>query len=198
MIKNLIFDMGGVLIEWQPKIFMNRLGIVDSKVQDIVLEKTVHTKHWHDYDHGDFSFSELNRRILKDTPNKYKQEVYLFTNHWLDVCKEIKGMREYLLKLKNKGYRIYLLSNAGRNQPYYFRKYNYDFFDGKVVSCYYHVMKPDIGIYQVLMKKYHLKAQECVFFDDFVGNVKGAKNANMKAFVYKNFETFKKDLRSVL
>lgn len=195
MIKNIIFDMGGVLIEWNPTLFLQRFGLTDKKEIQIVLDNTVNKKHWHEYDMGMFDLDTLVKKCLRNTPEHLQKVTKEFATNWASVSNTIEGMPEYINYLKKKGYKIFLLSNAGKNQPYYFRKFPYSYFNGRCVSAFYGVGKPDKKIYEALLNKYNLKAEECVFTDDVKANVDSAKKLGIKAFVFKNTNKLKKDLQ---
>lgn len=195
MIKNVIFDMGGVLIEWNPTLFLQRFGLKSKKDIQTVLDNTVNKKHWHDYDMGKFDLNTLVQKCLKGTPKHLHKVTRQFATNWASVSNTIDGMVEYTHYLKKKGYKIFVLSNAGKNQPYYFSKYPYSHFDGKCVSAFYGVGKPDKQFYEALLNKYNLKAEECAFTDDVKANVEAAKKLGIKAFVFKNTNKLKKDLQ---
>lgn len=193
MIKNVIFDMGNVLIEWNPTEFMKRLGLTDSNDIKIILDRM--KKYWAKGDAGEITLTELTKSLQKGAPKRLHAFIKKFVYKWPAVAKPIDGMPEYTRYLQSKGIKIYMLSNANKNQPYYIRKFPYDNFDGKCISAFYGTSKPDKRFYEALLKKYHLKAEECVFTDDMTINVEGARKAGIKSYLFKNTEKLKKDLK---
>ena len=190
--------MGGVLIEWNPHLFCERFGISDKNDQDVIVNNTVRQQSWHDYDQGLITINKLINLSKDRVPDRLKKECVNFIKNWNLVSYPVKGMEELLKELKSKGYRIYLLSNAGYNQPNYFKKYPYtNIFDGKIVSCFYKIRKPDKEIFELIVKKYKLNKEECVFIDDYEINVKGSNDAGIKAILFKNAIDLRKDLKEI-
>lgn len=193
MIKNVIFDMGGVLIEWDPIRFLQRFGVKDDNEIQTILNNTVRKKYWTDYDLGRIDLDTLVNKSLKGLPKHLHKYAILFIRDWASVSNPIEGMIEYTNYLKKKGYKLYLLSNAGKNQPYYFRRFPYKHFDGRCVSAFYGVGKPDKEFFDALLNKYKLKAQECVFTDDMKANIAAANSYGIKAYQFKSAKQIKKD-----
>jgi small GTP-binding protein len=102
---------------------------------------------------------------------------------------QIESVCTFLKFQKSIGKNIYYISNIG--QSYKNRKLDeiYKYFDGGVASCDVEYKKPDKMIYRILLKKYGLKAQNCLFIDDKLENVEMAKKLGMRSFVYRNGET---------
>ena len=99
----------------------------------------------------------------------------------------LKGAKEFCDYIKNKGYGIYILSNASDKFYEYFPKFlPLDYFTGYVVSSDIHMLKPNENIYRYILDKYNLKAEECLFIDDKDYNVEGAKKLNIKAEIFKD------------
>lgn len=190
--------MGGVLIEWNPELFLKRMGLLDKEAQKLITDSIVNTKYWHQYDLGIITRKDIEEKTLKKLPEELRKYGKKLINNWVDYCQPVKGMSEYTKSLQAKGYKVYMLTNAGKNQPYYIKKYPYDHFDGKIVSSLYGVCKPDRKIYELLLKKYNLNREECIFTDDNMPNVEGARKAGMKAVLYRDLKTLKKDIKELL
>ena len=100
-----------------------------------------------------------------------------------------------LAELKGMGYGIYLLSNAGLNHPQYFdRVPGSECFDGRVVSAFYKLLKPQPELYQILLREFSLKAEECFFVDDLNINVEAAELAGMSGCVFRGVEDLRQRL----
>ena len=98
-----------------------------------------------------------------------------------------KGAKEFCEYIKNKGYGIYILSNASDRFHQYFPRFlPLDFFNGVVVSSDIHMIKPYEGIYKYILEKYKLNPEECLFIDDRLENIEGAKKVNIKVELFKN------------
>jgi putative hydrolase of the HAD superfamily len=110
--------------------------------------------------------------------------------------KPLNGAKKFCEFVKSNGFGVYVLSNAHKSFYRYFPRYfDLEFFDGVVVSADVHIVKPDVRIYEHLLSKFNLKAEECLFIDDRANNVDGAEKAGMQAVQFKNdFEEVKEYL----
>ena len=198
MIKNIIFDMGNVLIDFKPDLFLEKMGLSNPKDRKIILDNCVEKDYWLQYDLGKINIDTLIQKSLENVPNHLKKYTKELIRNWYKYAEVVKGMPELVQELKDKGYKLYLLSNAGYNQPSYFKKFPYKL-DGQVVSAFYHVAKPDAKIYEILLNKYHLKANECLFIDDRPANVLGAADQRIAVgLTFTNIKELRKDLKKYL
>lgn len=186
MIKNIILDMGNVLLDYNPNVILD-------KVCDTAEEKTLIYKElflgeeWIMGDYGRITNSERYDRVKERLPKELHCKLKQCVENW-DICMvPIKGAQEFCKYVKEKGYGVYVLSNACSKFYEYFPKhYDLEFFDGVVVSSDVHIIKPDIEIYKYLLDKYGLHAKECLFIDDREENVNGAICAGMNGVIFKN------------
>lgn len=199
MIKNIVFDMGGVLIRWSPRMYIDRYNISEEDKQ--LLEKVIYKGyHWPLLDFGYYKTEQdfLNainpmipehlREITKELVTKWDQP------HVLDY----PGMAELIERLKKNGYNIYLLSNAGpRHDEYWPKVAASKFFDGKVVSAYEKQFKPGAEIFNTLLNRFSLKAEECIFIDDMATNCAGAFLVGFTPIVFENPEQLEAELRKL-
>ncbi|MBQ3498103.1 MAG: HAD family phosphatase [Clostridia bacterium] len=196
MIKNIIFDMGNVLLDYNPDAAMQMLGI-NEKAKPVILKELFGGNEWVQLDLGNISIDEAFESIKQRVPEEYHTDLRKCIDEW-DVCMvPVEGAKEFCDYVKANGYNAYVLSNAHKSFYRYFPRYfDLDFFDGVVVSADVHTVKPDIKIYKHLLEKYSLKAEECLFIDDRADNVKGAIKAGMRAHQFKNdFEEIKQYIK---
>lgn len=195
MIKNIIFDMGNVLLDYNPDAAMQMLGI-NEKAKPVIMKELFGGNEWVQLDLGNISVDEAFENIKQRIPEEYHTDLRKCIDGW-DVCMvPVEGAKEFCEAVKSNGFGVYVLSNAHKSFYSYFPRYfDLDFFDGVVVSADMHTVKPDIKIYKHLLEKYSLKAEECLFIDDRADNVEGALKAGMKAVQFKNdFEEIKKSI----
>ena len=196
MYKNIIFDLGGVVINFTPKDFlMDRF--MNKKAEEIVYALTFGSKEWEDMDRGDLSRGTANRIMLENAARCGRTfEVQTVIDEWESILQTNQRTIKTMCKLKLAGYRLYYLSNMAADTFEEIR--NRDFFplfDGGVVSCDVHVCKPAPQIYTLLMQKYNLAYDESIFIDDSKQNAQAAYNLGITGILYKNHRPFERALR---
>ena len=175
MIRNIVFDMGNVMIRFDPEFFMDREGILDPGDRKLVLNELFHSVEWSLMDFGRLEESTAEPLILPRFPDRLKEHVRHLL--WFGLSHRIPfpGMEDLVRRLKQAGYGIYLLSNASRSQPSYWQEVPVSrLFDGTLISCDLGAVKPMHEIYEAFTEKFALKPEECVFIDDAPINVAGA------------------------
>jgi len=174
MIKNILFDMGNVLIRFDRKVFLDRLDISPADKQ-LLLREVFLSVEWVQMDRGTKNEATALESMYKRIPEHLHSAAEELVCRWDEPMLPIEGMYELVEELKAKGYGIYLLSNASiRQHDYWPRIPASRFFDGKLISADVNVIKPQPEIYDLCLKKFGLNAQECFFIDDVPGNIEGA------------------------
>lgn len=176
MIRNLVFDMGNVLIHYIPQVFMDRLG-VPAEDQPLLAREVFGSVEWIRMDRGTLGQEEAVAAMEARLPRRlWEYARRLVLGWWLDgPLMPVEGMAALLEELKGLGYGLYLLSNATVRQPEYFPGIpGSQFFDGAVISAHWKVLKPEREIYEILFREYGLEPSECFFVDDLNINVEGA------------------------
>ena len=185
MIQNLVFDMGNVLLVFDPEHFMTRSRILDPLDRKIVRNELFHSLEWAQMDLGVLTEDEAEPMVLSRIPERLWEKARFLLHHWADEGEMIPGMEDLVYRLKKAGYRIYLLSNASKKQPEYWNRISISqIFDGTLVSAFYQTVKPGPDIFRIFLQKYNLKAEECVFVDDSHANAAGAEFCGMKGIVF--------------
>ena len=195
MIKNIIFDVGKVLVEWEPEQAMARLGM-DAATVDAVADATVRTKDWDEADHGALTPEELLLHFIEKAP-EYEKEIRDFWEHIGMAIYQYDYVKEWMQALKEHGYHLYILSNYGA-WTYEHTKEALSFVedvDGALFSFQVKQIKPEPEIYRTLLARYDLKADECVFLDDRAENIEGAKACGIHGIRFTSFEQAKQSLR---
>lgn len=195
MIKNIIFDVGKVLVEWEPEQAMARLGM-DAATVDAVADATVRTKDWDEADRGALTPEELLLHFIEKAP-EYEKEIRNFWEHIGMAIYQYDYVKEWMRALKEQGYHLYILSNYGA-WTYEHTKEALSFVkdvDGALFSFQVKQIKPEPEIYRTLLARYDLKAEECVFLDDRAENIEGAKACGIHGIRFTSFEQAKQSLR---
>ena len=175
MYKSIIFDIGGVLVDFDPKAYLvDRL--CNAEMEEKVYDLTFGSEEWQLLDAGKLSRYDGNQRMLEHARAEgCAFEVQGVLDDWMHILRPRRRMQELVQKLKAHGYCVYYLSNIPEDVlDLLMNRDMKGLFDGGVASCEVHINKPDPRIYKALLEKYHLKAQESVFIDDRLDNVQTA------------------------
>ncbi len=185
-LENIVFDMGGVLMGWDAERISHQL-CPDPDDADLVAHAVFDSREWGWADAGAVSPETIAWTAKLKLPERLHAMADLFVSHWHDegVFDPLPGMGELIRELKAMGYGIYLLSNAATSfERYRDRIPAIDEFDGVLVSCYEHVVKPDAPIYLLLCERFGLEPASCLFVDDLLRNVVGAQRVGMRGYRY--------------
>lgn len=192
--KNIIFDIGNVLLNFKPEEYLKTKIIESDRVLEVHKE-IFESKEWAMLDRGTLSEEEVIT-ILSNRSNKNGDLIKIAFENWYELLTPIEDSVKVLRELKNAGYRVYFLSNFHLLAFEDVIK-RYDFFkifDGGIVSYKEKLIKPEQDIYKRIIEKYHLKPEESIFIDDAQANIEGARKLNFNTILFKN----SKDLREKL
>ncbi len=192
-IKNIIFDLGRVLINFQPLEYIE--AEIPAEKMEAFNSEVFESPEWLMLDRGTLSYEEA-KKIFKERIPEAKEEIdRLFDGGIYDMLKPIEENTVLLPKLKGK-YRLYILSNFHKNSYEELRR-RYNFFgnfDGDVVSCYYQLLKPERKIYETILEKYGLIPEETVFIDDTKVNIEAAEKLGIKGMYLPDYTKLKEKL----
>jgi putative hydrolase of the HAD superfamily len=182
MIKNIIFDIGNVLLTFDPKVYVQS-KIIEEKADEIY-ESIFKSEEWLMLDKGTISEEDAKANIINKKIENEKYINLVFEN-WYNILTPIESSIDVLRKLKENGYSIFYLSNFHLAAfEYVTRKYDFfNLFDGGVVSYKEKLLKPEVEIYEKIMDKYKLKSEETLFIDDTRENVKAAIKHGIKGII---------------
>ncbi|NLP49010.1 MAG: HAD family phosphatase [Clostridiales bacterium] len=183
-IKNIIFDMGGVLVDFNPQRALKR-RFARKEDRDILMKELFLHPDWKEFDRGIYDVQSLSRRVAARTPAHLHKPTLTMLENWADEMPPITSVYPLVEELKQKGYGIYLLSNAPENfYTYQNRIPAFDFFDGFIVSADHKCLKPQEQIYQILFETYDLLPEECFFIDDLPENIAGGQALGMRGHCF--------------
>ncbi len=198
MIKNLIFDFGKVLVDYDFEAFFR--SYIPSPERCSRFTRLICTPE---------SQAAFDREIIPmDTyieqlatqHTEFADEIRLFRDRYPElVTGEIAGMRTLLAQLKAEGFRLYGLTNWC--SKVYDTMQEYEIFrllDGAVVSSDVHLIKPEPDIYRHLLAHFSLRADECVFADDRPENIAGGEAVGIRGIVFENAGQYERELRKLL
>ncbi len=187
MIKNLIFDLGGVLVNWDP-IYLYR-KIFEDEIQATEFLGTVCTYEWNlEQDRGR-PLREATELKIREFP-EFENEIRAYYDRWVEmfqgtIQENVRILHQYL---ESDDHQVFALTNWSRETfpiatelfPFFGQ------FHGKVVSGEVGIIKPDPAIYQILLDKYDLVPEQSVFIDDREENVEAARNLGIHGIHYKS------------
>ena len=195
MYKSIIFDIGGVLVDFDPKAYLvDRL--CNAEMEEKVYDLTFGSEEWQLLDAGKLSRYDGNQRMLEHAHAEgCVFEVQGVLDDWMHILRPRLRMLELVRRLKSHGYCVYYLSNIPQDVLELFQTRGVlDHFDGGVASCEVKINKPDPRIYQALLDKYHLRADECIFIDDRADNLVAASALGFGIYEMHNVGTLLRSL----
>ncbi len=188
MFQNLIFDIGGVLFTWDPEKFVR---IILGEQADITYFSDIifKSKEWKELDRGSYSIEHLKNLYYKRYP-LIKNEINLLLDNVIDLLEPINENIALLSKLKTNGYKLYIISNYVKEAIEEKMKAHdfFKLFEGMVISSYVKTVKPEEKIYKLLLEKYSLKAEECLFIDDSISNTTTAEKLDITSITYTSHQ----------
>lgn len=198
MIRNIIFDFGSVLVDWNPERLYGPYFNDDAKMRYFLAEICPHA--WNAQADAGRSTAEITEERVAVHP-EWEKEIRMYFGQWIKMMGEqIPGMQELVEEIKNRGYRLYGLTNWSA-ETFPLVKDNYPVFrllDGIVVSGEEKIAKPDPGIFRILLQRYGLKPEECLFIDDNPGNVSTGESLGIRGLVFTSAAVLRSRLAEVL
>lgn len=198
MIHNIIFNFGRVLVDYDYDNFLKTI-VSDPNERAQFTELTCNPSFVEHCDRGVKTFKELIAELQKEYPHWYDY-LKAFHDRQIDaMTNEVPGMRSLLLKLRAEGYGLYGLTNWSCAVYDVIEKFDIlKMMDGTLISSEEKLIKPDLSIYQRCCHKFNLHPQECIFTDDKLINVEGARNAGMYAIHFKNAKQLEFELKEII
>ena len=184
-IRNIVFDMGNVLIRFDPTYFLDREGVHDPGDRKSILNELFLSTEWAQMDLGTLTEETAEPLILPRFPERLHGTVKRLLYSWAEPGDAMPGMEDLAKRLKEAGYRLLLLSNASVAQHTYWPRFSVSrLLEGKLISCDVRVVKPNPQIYQLFTDKFLLKPEECLFIDDAPANVAAAIGCGWQGIVF--------------
>ena len=198
MIKNIVFDIGNVLSDFRWEAFLAEKGF-DKKMIERIGKASVLDEDWYEFDKGVLKDEEVIDLFIEND-SEIADELHRAFDYVEDMVWLKPETFEWLKGLKERGYKLFYLSNFSHKCETQCPK-SVSFIpmmDGGILSYKVNLTKPDPAIYKLLMSMYGLVASECVFIDDTPKNVKAAEQLGIRGIVYKNHEQADAELEEIL
>jgi 2-haloacid dehalogenase len=184
-ITTLIFDLGGVLIDWNPRYVYRTVFDSEEKAEWFI--QHICTLDWNEKPDAGYLIAEAIEEKVKEFP-EWEKEIRIYYDRWEEMLKgPIHETVEIFRKIKDSGrYKLYALTNwSAELFPIALEKYDFlHWFDGIVVSGEEKTRKPFPEIYQRLLDRYSLNAQEVLFIDDNLRNIKAARDLGIESIQF--------------
>jgi putative hydrolase of the HAD superfamily len=180
MIRNIVFDLGNVLLSWKPADYLIKSGYDQDKAKKTAAA-VFESEAWKRLDNGDISENEAINLISDSSSLKRPEIASLFKS-----CRQIIYSLEKNIKLlpvlKKQAFKLYYLSNFPLDFFYEIKgRYDFlDYFDGGIISAEVRLSKPDPEIFRLFLDRYELVSEECLYIDDISSNAKSAEEIGMK------------------
>lgn len=185
MIKNIVLDMGNVLLDYNPWYALDRFCSSRAE-QETILRELFEGPEWSMADRGLIRDCERYERVRERVPERWWPSLKKCAERWAECMLPLKGAQKFVADCKRAGYNVYLLSNASDLFFTYFNHFGpLEMFDGAVISCREKRLKPEPEIYQCLFTRYHLRPEECFFIDDRAENVAAGEALGMTGYVFR-------------
>ena len=186
-IDTIIFDLGGVLIDWNPRYVYRTIFDTEEEIDDFLANVCTHD--WNAQQDAGRPLDEATQMLIEQHPD-WEEEIRAYYGRWTEMLGgPIYETVELLENLKAAGrYRLYALTNWSA-ETFDVPQERYDFlkiFEGIVVSGVEKLIKPDPAIYRVLIDRYSLNPGKSVFIDDSIHNVKGANSVGLNGIHFKS------------
>lgn len=199
MIKNIVFDVGMVLVDFKWRQVMTDVGCTPEEIETIAAVM-VNSPFWNELDRGVMEEEDVIAQMIENLPGLEDKARAFWDNIHLTI-EAFPYAKNWVKGLQEAGYHTYLLTNYPRSlykstaeQCFTFLPY----IDDVLVSSHEKLTKPDKAIYERLLEKFELKAEETVFIDDRLVNVEGAESVGIRGIHFTSFEEVNTKLREVL
>ncbi|WEK36931.1 MAG: HAD family phosphatase [Candidatus Pseudobacter hemicellulosilyticus] len=194
-IDTIVFDLGGVLIDWNPEYMYKTIFTTDAEMRWFL--DNITTGHWNEEQDGGRSLAEGTEWLVQQHP-AHESNIRAFYDRWVEMLKgPIDGTVEILRHLKfDTDYKLYALTNwSAETYPIAQEKYEFlHWFEGVVVSGTEKVRKPFQPIYETLLSRFSIDPATAVYTDDNARNLAPAKELGMETIHFQSPEQFRQEL----
>jgi 2-haloacid dehalogenase len=195
VITTIIFDLGSVLVDWNPNYLYRKLFADEQEMQDFLANIT--TPDWNEEQDAGRPLQEGTDLLIQQHP-QHEENIRAFYDRWDEMLGDpIQGTIDLFKQLKESGrYKVYALTNwSAETFPIALERYDFmGWFDGIVVSGVEKICKPAPEFYQLLLDRYNVDPQEALFIDDNLRNVLAAEKMGITSIHFTSPEQLKEEL----
>ncbi len=197
-INTVIFDLGGVLIDWNPRHLYRKIFNTEEEITWFL--DNICTGEWNDQQDAGRSFEEATQELVDKFPD-HEEAIRAWYSRWQETIQgPLNGTVEILKSIKDSGkYKLYALTNwSAETFPWALDNFEFlKWFDGIVVSGVEKTRKPFPEFYQILFDRYNINPSEAIFIDDNIKNVEGSKNIGLPVIHFQSAEQLKEELEKL-
>lgn len=195
--KNIVFDLGGVVVDWSPERLMEEYP-GDPAMPAALFKKGFFQEYWPEYDRGNIDQAGIVKEMSIFSERCYA-ECWDFVEFVKHSLKDIPATLHLIQELSAQGYRLFCLSNMSVEYYDYLKdREAFQYFEGQIISALEHVIKPEKEIYKVLIHRYDLVPEESLFIDDLESNIVAAQQLGFNTVHFtdkeKGIEEIKKKI----
>ena len=194
-IDTIIFDLGGVLIDWNPRYVYRKIFKTEQEIEWFL--ENVTTPDWNENQDAGYPLHKATEELVAKHP-EWEPEIKAYYGRWLEMLGgQIHETVEVLQQLKHTGkYRLYALTNwSAETFPHALERFEFfKLFEGVVVSGEEKMRKPSVEFYKIVLDRYRLDPSTTVFIDDSLRNVKGAEAVGITGIHFHNPSQLKEEL----
>lgn len=195
--KNIIFDLGGVVVEWNGERVIDSFKGNPSLIM-YIKSNGFFKDYWNAFDKGTLDRRELVDKVALITGIS-AEKCNAFVEHVKLSLVPIPETEALIKELSARGYKLYCLSNMSNDFYDYLKTREvFKYFDGQIISAKEHMVKPDREIYELILNRFHLKPEESLFIDDLAANIKAAQALGIQTVHFANKQKGYEEIRERL
>ncbi|HWC52903.1 MAG TPA: HAD family phosphatase [Chitinophagaceae bacterium] len=197
-INTIIFDLGGVLIDWNPRYMYRNIFKTEDEMEWFL--ENVTTSEWNENQDAGYPLHKATEELVAKHP-EWSEEIRAYYGRWIEMLGEaLHETVEIFHELKQNGnYKLYALTNwSAELFPHARERFDFlKWFDGIVVSGEEKMKKPSAEFYRLILDRYHIDPANTIFIDDSLRNIKGAEVAGIRSIHFHNAQQLKEELQRV-
>lgn len=197
-IDTVIFDLGGVLIDWNPRYVYRKIFRTEEEMEWFL--ENVTTPEWNENQDAGYPLHKATEELIAKHP-EWEPQIKAYYGRWLEMLGDsIHETVEILQGLKKTGkYKLYALTNwSAETFPHALERFEFfKLFDGVLVSGEEKMRKPSPEFYQRLLNKFSIEPSRALFIDDSLRNVKAAEGVGIKSITFQSPDNLRMDLRAL-